>query len=236
MSRAHGCARATTKSSAKGDEPIQSLDLSSKIDSNTPVLIHISLIILAYLMGSISSAVIVCKLMQLGDPCSHGSNNPGATNVLRLHGKKAAIPALAGDVLKGVIPVIIGKLLNTPDMILAGIGLAAFTGHLFPVFFNFKGGKGVSILIGVLLGTNWILGLAFMATWLIVAVIFRYSSLAGLAATAATPIYTAFVMSAHGEASWFISSTMLMAILLFWRHTSNIKNLIGGDENKLGAK
>ncbi len=204
------------------------------------MLIDISLILLAYLFGSVSSAVVVCKLMQLDDPRSVGSKNPGATNVLRLYGKKAAIPTLAGDVLKGVIPVLIGKLLNMPDMILAGIGLAAFTGHLFPVFFNFKGGKGVATLIGVLFGTNWILGLAFIGTWLLMAVIFRYSSLAGLTAAATAPVYTALLInsssiSADGS-SWLILSNLLMAILLFWRHTSNIKNLLSGQEDKLGAK
>ncbi len=196
------------------------------------MLMDISLIVLAYLLGSISSAVVVCKLMQLEDPRTQGSNNPGATNVLRLYGKKAAIPTLAGDVLKGVIPVVIGKLLNAPDMILACVGLAAFTGHLFPVFFNFQGGKGVATLVGVLFGTCWILGLAFMGTWLLMAAIFRYSSLAGLTAAATTPIYTAFVL----ESPWFIASTMLIAILLFWRHTSNIKKLLNGEEDKIGAK
>ena len=192
----------------------------------------ISLVILAYLLGSVSSAVVVCKLSGLDDPRTQGSNNPGATNVLRLYGKKAAIPTLAGDVLKGVIPVIVGKLLNAPDMILACIGLAAFTGHLFPVFFNFKGGKGVATLIGVLFGTYWLLGLAFIGTWLLIAVIFRYSSLAGLTAATTAPIYTAFLL----DSPWFIASNMLMAILLFWRHTPNIKKLISGKENKIGAK
>ena len=192
----------------------------------------ISLVVLAYLLGSVSSAVVVCKLLGLEDPRTLGSNNPGATNVLRLYGKKAAIPTLAGDVLKGVIPVIVGKLLNAPDMILACIGLAAFTGHLYPVFFNFKGGKGVATLIGVLFGTYWLLGLAFMGTWLLMAVIFRYSSLAGLTAATTAPIYTAFLL----DSPWFIASNMLMAILLFWRHISNIKKLISGEEDKIGAK
>jgi len=196
------------------------------------MLMDISLVIFAYLLGSVSSAVVVCKLSGLDDPRTQGSNNPGATNVLRLYGKKAAIPTLAGDVLKGVIPVVIGKLLNAPDMILACIGLAAFTGHLFPVFFNFNGGKGVATLIGILFGTYWLLGLAFMGTWLVVAVIFRYSSLAGLTAAATAPIYTAFIL----DSPWFIASTLLMAILLFWRHTPNIKKLLNGKEDKIGAK
>ena len=141
------------------------------------MLTDISLILLAYLLGSVSSAVIVCKLLRLEDPRTQGSKNPGATNVLRLHGKKAAIPTLAGDVLKGIVPVVIGHSLNSSDMILACIGLAAFSGHLFPVFFHFKGGKGVATFVGVLLGTYWVLGLAFMGTWLLMAAIFRYSLL-----------------------------------------------------------
>lgn len=201
------------------------------------MLIDISLIILAYLLGSISSAVIVCKILQLEDPRNQGSKNPGATNMLRLYGKKAAIPTLLGDVLKGVIPVLIGYALNVSDMILAYIGLAAFTGHLYPLFFKFKGGKGVATFIGVLFGTYWALGLAFIGIWLLTATIFRYSSLSALTATALTPVCTAILMSSHAEASWwFITSTSLMAILLFWRHTSNIKNLLSGKENKIGTK
>ena len=204
------------------------------------MLMDISLILLAYLLGSVSSAVIVCKLLQLEDPRTQGSKNPGATNVLRLYGKKAAIPTLVGDVLKGVVPVVIGHSLNSSDMILAGIGLAAFSGHLFPVFFHFKGGKGVATFVGVLLGTYWVLGLAFMGTWLLMAAIFRYSSLSGLTAAAMTPAYTALLLGSSLNTSfnseWLIFSTLLMAILLFWRHTSNIKNLLSGKEDKIGAK
>ena len=204
------------------------------------MLMDISLILLAYLLGSVSSAVFVCKLLQLEDPRTRGSKNPGATNVLRLYGKKAAIPTLAGDVLKGVVPVVIGHSLNSSDMILACIGLAAFSGHLFPVFFHFKGGKGVATFVGVLFGTYWVLGLAFMGTWLLMAAIFRYSSLSGLTAAAMTPAYTALLLESSLNTSfdseWLIISTLLMAILLFWRHTSNIKNLLSGKEDKIGAK
>ncbi len=196
------------------------------------MVIDISLIVLAYLFGSVSSAVVVCKLMQLEDPRTQGSNNPGATNVLRLYGKKAAIPTLAGDVFKGIIPVLVGHALNVPDMMLAGIGIAAFTGHLFPIFFNFQGGKGVATLTGVLFGTYWMLGLAFMGTWLVMASAFRYSSLASLTAAATSPFYVALV----SDSPYFIASNTLMAILLFCRHISNIKNLIGGKEGKIGTK
>lgn len=203
------------------------------------MITDILLIALAYLIGSVSSAVIVCKLLQLEDPRTQGSRNPGATNVLRLFGKKAAIPTLIGDMLKGVVPVVIGHSLNSPDMVLACIGLAAFSGHLFPVFFNFKGGKGVATLIGVLLGTYWVLGLAFIGTWLLMAVIFRYSSLSGLTAAAMTPVYTALLLESSWntpfDSEWLIISTLLMTILLFWRHTSNIKKLLSGEEDKIGA-
>ncbi len=203
------------------------------------MLTDISLILLAYLLGSVSSAVIVCKLLRLEDPRTQGSKNPGATNVLRLHGKKAAIPTLAGDVLKGIVPVVIGHSLNSSDMILACIGLAAFSGHLFPVFFHFKGGKGVATFVGVLFGTYWVLGLAFMGTWLLMAAIFRYSSLSGLTAAAMTPVYTVLLLESSWntpfDSEWLIISTLLMAILLFWRHTSNIKNLLNGVEDKIGA-
>lgn len=203
------------------------------------MITDILLIALAYLIGSVSSAVIVCKLLQLEDPRTQGSRNPGATNVLRLFGKKAAIPTLIGDMLKGVVPVVIGHSMNSPDMVLACIGLAAFSGHLFPVFFNFKGGKGVATLIGVLLGTYWVLGLAFIGTWLLMAVIFRYSSLSGLTAAAMTPVYTALLLESSWntpfDSEWLIISTLLMTILLFWRHTSNIKKLLSGEEDKIGA-
>ncbi len=200
------------------------------------MVIYISLIVLAYLLGSVSSAVVVCKLTQLEDPRARGSNNPGATNVLRLHGGKAAISVLVGDVLKGVIAVLIGHILNAPSIILAGLGLAAFIGHLFPIFFNFQGGKGVATLGGILFGTCWMLGLAFVGTWLVIAFIFRYSSLASLIAAATAPIYTALLMFSQGDGnSWIIMSNTLMAILLFWRHSANIKSLLDGKEDKLGA-
>ncbi|MCK5431759.1 MAG: glycerol-3-phosphate 1-O-acyltransferase PlsY [Gammaproteobacteria bacterium] len=190
------------------------------------MIMDISLVVLAYLLGSVSSAVVVCKLLGLEDPRTQGSNNPGATNVLRLYGKKAAIPTLAGDVLKGVIPVVIGKLLHTPDMILACIGLAAFTGHLFPVFFKFKGGKGVATAIGVLLATSWKVGLAVVITWLIVAKLLRISSLSALMAFLLAPLY-AWQLQPEPV---FITTVCMISALLFWRHRSNIQKLMGGTE------
>ena len=194
------------------------------------MLLNIAIVIIAYLIGSISSAVVICKLMQLDDPRTSGSNNPGATNVLRLHGKKPAILTLTGDVLKGLLPVLLAHALTVPDLFIALSGLAAFTGHIFPVFFGFRGGKGVATLIGILFGIYWMLGIAFVITWLIVALLFRYSSLAGLTAAGLSPVYT--LMLAPSAA--YIICISIMVIILFWRHRSNIKNLISGKENKIG--
>ncbi len=191
-----------------------------------------SLITIAYLSGSIASAILVCRLFGLSDPRSEGSGNPGATNVMRLHGKKAAILTLAGDVLKGVIPVLIAKAIIGSELIVALCGLAAFLGHLFPIFFKFKGGKGVATLVGVLFATHWLLGLAFVTTWTISALIFRYSSLSALIAAVLTPLYSWFIL--HNIS--FLICHSIMAILLIWRHRSNIQNLIAGTEDKLGKK
>jgi len=195
------------------------------------MILNISLVIIAYLSGSVSSAVIVCKLMQLDDPRLHGSNNPGATNVMRLHGKKAAILTLAGDLLKGLIPVLIAHAFNAPDLFTALVAFAAFSGHIFPLFFGFRGGKGVSTLIGVLFGMQWTLGLAFVLSWLLVAAVFRYSSLAGLIATALSPLFTIWLY----PSPYYFASITGMTIILFWRHRSNIKNLIDGKEDKIGT-
>jgi glycerol-3-phosphate acyltransferase PlsY len=155
------------------------------------MIIYAALIMTAYLLGSISSAIIVCQLMGLPDPRSLGSGNPGATNVMRIGGKKAAAITLFGDTLKGLIPVLIGQLLDVPLLILACIGLAAFLGHLYPVFFRFQGGKGVATLLGVLLGINWMLGLAAIGTWLFMAYVVldygRHTDFYGLAAVLASP-------------------------------------------------
>ncbi len=200
-------------------------------DSNTLMIVNIALVLIAYLIGSISSAVIVCKIMRLADPRTHGSNNPGATNVLRLHGKKAAALTLAGDLLKGLLPVLIAHYFNAPELIVALAALAAFCGHLFPVFFGFRGGKGVATLIGVLFGIYWLLGVAFTGTWLLVALLSRYSSLAGLAAVSLTPLYIALLQ----PSIYYIIVVVLMAVILFWRHRTNIKRLIAGTESKIGA-
>ena len=199
-------------------------------DSNTEMIISYGMILFAYLLGSIASAVVVCKLFGLADPRNSGSGNPGATNVMRLHGKKAAALTLSGDVLKGVVPVLLAKAFGSPELIIALCGLAAFMGHLFPVFFKFKGGKGVATLIGILFATHWFLGLAYITTWLLAALIFRYSSLSALLAALLTPLYSWYIL--HNE--YFLISHILMAGMLIWRHRSNIRKLIEGTEDKIG--
>lgn len=198
----------------------------------TNIAIASGLIIVAYLLGSIASAILVCKLFGLSDPRAGGSGNPGATNVMRLHGKKAAILTLAGDVLKGVIPVLLAKALSSTELVIALCGLAAFFGHLFPVFFNLKGGKGVATLIGVLFATHWLLGLAYIGTWGITALLFRYSSLSALVAAALTPVYSWLILQDIG----FATCHIIMVSILIWRHQSNIQNLIAGTESKIGEK
>ncbi len=190
------------------------------------MLINAALIIVAYLLGSISSAIIVCRIMRLPDPRGLGSGNPGATNVMRIGGKKPAAITLLGDMLKGLIPVVAGQLLGVPLTILALIGLAAFIGHLYPVFFGFQGGKGVATLLGVLLGINWILGLAAIGTWLFMAYIVKISSLSALVMALLVPVYAWFL---HHD--WILVGILVfMVVLLFWRHRSNIQKLLSGKE------
>jgi glycerol-3-phosphate acyltransferase PlsY len=188
-------------------------------------------IIIAYLFGSISSAVITCKLMGLPDPRTQGSNNPGATNVLRIGGKKAAIITLIGDMLKGVIPVLAAKWygLDVPGMAL--VTLAAFLGHLFPIFFRFQGGKGVATAFGCLIALNTQIGLALIATWLVIALVFRYSSLAALITALLAPLYTWYFTN-----ETYAITVTLISLLLIYRHLANIKNLITGKESKIGRK
>ena len=193
------------------------------------MVLPVTIMIIAYLMGSVSSAVLVCRALRLEDPRNIGSGNPGATNVLRVHGKKAAILTLLGDILKGLFPVLIAHAMEVSDLIVALTGLCAFVGHLFPVFFGFRGGKGVATLIGVLLGTSWLLGLAFIVSWVLVALITRYSSVSGLAASILAPLYAYFILPAID----YVVVFFVMAILLIWRHQSNIRNLIHGEETKI---
>ena len=190
------------------------------------------LVLVAYLLGSLSSAIIVCRLAGLPDPRSGGSGNPGATNVLRLGGKKPAIITLAGDLLKGLLPVLLGHAFGLAPVVLALVGLAAFLGHLYPVFFRFQGGKGVATALGVLLGLDWVVGLATVATWLVIAFVTRYSSLSALVATGLAPAWVAWRFGALEPAV----ACAVMTLLLFWRHAGNIRRLAAGEEPKIGQK
>ena len=195
------------------------------------------LIAAAYLLGSISSAILIARLLGLPDPRGQGSGNPGATNMLRIGGKKAAGFTLAGDMLKGLIPVLIGHAFNLPLNALVLIGFAAFIGHLYPLFFQFKGGKGVATYLGMALGLHWSLGLATAATWLFVAKVLRISSLSALIATALAPLYAFYLIPYFtGETSneLLVSVLLLQTLILFWRHRSNIQNMLSGAEGKIG--
>lgn len=191
----------------------------------------IALILSAYLLGSLASAVIVCKLMGRSDPRLDGSGNPGATNVLRLHGKKAGALALAGDLLKGVIPVLLARYLGMPDAVVGLAGLAAFIGHLYPVFFGFQGGKGVATLLGVLIAYGWPLGLLVTLTWLAVAKLSRYSSLAGIVSAILAPVFALWLLPHPAYAACIT----IMSALLLWRHRANIRRLLAGTEAKIGS-
>jgi len=190
------------------------------------------LIIIAYLAGSICSAIIVCKVMNLPDPRGEGSGNPGATNVLRMGNKKAAGITLAGDALKGLLPVLLAKLLVDDATVIALVAAAAFFGHLFPVFFGFKGGKGVATAAGVFLGISLPVGLMVAATWLAVVTLTKISSVAALVAACLSPLYFAFILD-DGIYTWV---SALLALVLVYRHRSNIRDLLDGKEDKITDK
>jgi glycerol-3-phosphate acyltransferase PlsY len=193
-------------------------------------------VVSAYLLGSVSFAVLMSKAFGLADPRTYGSGNPGATNVLRSGKKAAAALTLLGDAAKGWLAVLLAQKLVPMDgnylMVVAIVALAVFLGHLFPVFLNFNGGKGVATALGVLLALSGWLGLATLATWLLVALVFRLSSLSALVAAVGAPIY-AFLFGLPQE--WVMASG-IMSLLLIWRHKSNIQNLLAGRESKIGSK
>ena len=197
-----------------------------------PIILIIGFALFGYLLGSVSTAIITCKIMSLPDPRTVGSNNPGATNVLRAGGKKAAIITLLGDMLKGLIPVLIAVLLEMPTQVIAATGLAAFLGHLFPLYYGFKGGKGVATILGVLLATNWVLGLGTIGIWLFMATTLRYSSLSALVAASGSPVLAWFIT----QSSVLTTCIAFMAMLLIWKHKKNIQNLLAGNEDKIGNK
>lgn len=196
--------------------------------------------LLAYLIGSLSFAVIVSKAFGLEDPRSYGSHNPGATNVLRSGSKGAAVVTLFLDGFKGWLPVVLvtwfGADYGLGDGTVAAVALAAFLGHLYPVFFKFKGGKGVATAAGVLLGVHWILGVAVLATWLLVAYVSRYSSLAALTAAVLAPAY--YLLG--DRAAWYLDKNILLVLvivsaLLLYRHGENIVKLLKGTESRIGG-
>jgi glycerol-3-phosphate acyltransferase PlsY len=201
----------------------------------------IALIIGAYILGSISFAVLVSKVMGLPNPYSYGSGNPGATNVLRTGNKKAAILTLLGDALKGFVAVVIAKSFTESQdqmyWVIAWVAFAVFLGHVFPIFHRFKGGKGVATAAGVLFGIHWILGLAALSTWLIMAFFFRYSSLAALTTAIFAPLFAYFLFFTDKTVPIDVCMAVLgIGILLIWRHQSNIQKLMLGTEGKIGQK
>ena len=193
---------------------------------------ELGLVFAAYLIGSISSAIIVCRLMGLPDPRSEGSNNPGATNVLRIGGKKAAAITLLGDMLKGVLPVAAGHLIDVSTLTFALAAMAAFLGHLYPVFFGFKGGKGVATALGTQFGLHWGIGLAVAGIWLFMAKVVKISSLSALVSMALAPVIIYWIWPADE----LIVMQFIMSIILFWRHKGNIQRLISGEESLIGKK
>ena len=186
----------------------------------------------AYLMGSVSSAILISRLLRLPDPRTEGSRNPGATNVLRLGRKPGAVLTLAGDIAKGVLPVLATRWILDEPVLLTLAALGAFLGHLYPVYFRFEGGKGVATALGVLAAIDWQLASILIATWLVVAAVFRYSSLAALVTAAAAPVYLFWLT---GEPV-FVGLGVVLAALLFFRHSENIRRLLCGNESKIGKK
>ena len=193
--------------------------------------IYTLMVAMAYFMGSVSSAILICKAFGLPDPRTQGSGNPGATNVLRIGGKLPAALVFVVDTLKGFLPVFIARWFSLPDFWLGMIGLAAFLGHLYPIFFNFQGGKGVATAFGAVLGLSWQLGALLFSVWFIMVLATRYVSLASMLAAATVPLF-AFVFGYLG----LIIPLMLMALLTIWRHRSNIQKLRAGTESKIGKK
>ena len=190
------------------------------------------IILTAYLIGSLSFAVIVSRVMGLPDPHEYGSGNPGATNVLRTGNKLAALLTLLGDGLKGWFAVWLAQRFELADATIALVGLAVFVGHLYPIFFRFQGGKGVATAAGILFAYDWRIGLGTVATWLIIAAFFRYSSLAALIAALFAPFFTALLLGANV----YSASVLPIAVLLIWRHRSNIRKLMAGEEARIGAR
>jgi glycerol-3-phosphate acyltransferase PlsY len=186
----------------------------------------IALLIIAYLLGSLSSAILLSKIMGFQDPRSEGSKNPGATNVLRIAGKKAAFLTLVGDCLKGFIPVLVAAALFTDPLVVALTAFAAFAGHCFPIFFAFRGGKGVATAIAASVAFNWMVGAILIAIWLLFARVFKISSLAAIISFCALPLLVYWRVPDLQVAAVFAA----ISIILIWRHRANIQRLLGGNE------
>jgi glycerol-3-phosphate acyltransferase PlsY len=194
--------------------------------------LNIALPLGAYLLGSLATAIIISRILGLPDPRTIGSGNPGATNVLRTGNKLAALLTLLGDLAKGLIPVLLARALDASELIIALTALAAFIGHIFPVFFQFRGGKGVATALGVLLGLSTWLGLGTLAIWLLIAFTLRYSSLAALTAALGAPLLAWFLQLNNSA----LVAVSLMSALLIWRHAGNIQRLLQGQETRIGSK
>jgi acyl phosphate:glycerol-3-phosphate acyltransferase len=186
----------------------------------------------AYLIGSLSFAVIVSRALGLPDPHTYGSGNPGATNVLRTGSRTAAVLTLVGDAGKGWLAVALARQLNLDATVGAAVAVAVFLGHLFPLYFGFKGGKGVATAAGILLALNAWLGLATVITWVVVAALFRYSSLAAIVAGAFAPLYSCWLFGLHP----ITAAVLCISLLLVWRHRQNIRRLRAGTETRIGDK
>ena len=198
----------------------------------TEQTINMLAVLVMYLIGSISSSIIVARVMRLPDPRGLGSGNPGATNMLRTGSKKAAAYTLVGDLLKSLIPLLIARYYGFELFALCLIGLAAIIGHMFPIYYHFRGGKGVATTLGVLLAIHWPLALCWGVIWLSTAVITRFSSLAAIVATISLPIVSYLL----NLSIYLLITTSVIVVLIVWRHQSNIRNLIAGKEDKIGAK
>lgn len=198
----------------------------------TEQTIYMLAVLVMYLIGSISSSIIVARVMRLPDPRGLGSGNPGATNMLRTGSKKAAAYTLVGDLLKSLIPLLIARYYGFELFALCLIGLAAIIGHMFPIYYQFRGGKGVATTLGVLLAIHWPLALCWGVIWLSTAVITRFSSLAAIVATISLPIVSYLL----NLSIYLLITTSVIVVLIVWRHQSNIRNLIAGKEDKIGAK
>ena len=199
-------------------------------------VLQILYVIGAYLLGSVNSAILVSKAFSLPDPRSLGSGNPGATNVLRTGNKLAAGITLVGDLLKGLVPVILAEQLSGYVPLVAATGVAALLGHMYPLYYRFKGGKGVATTLGVLIGFDWVLAIIWAICWLVIAWLSRFSSLAALLATTFTLIASYFIVDNTNEKIWFVTAIAIIALFVFWRHRENIKKLIAGTESKIGSK